>query len=443
MRRTLAGILAGWATLGLAGMAAAASPSAAADLLRHALTTARPGETISLPAGEWRDVVMELKLNGAPDAPITITAEVPGGTRFTGRSRVKLLGSHLVLSGLVFADGDSEDAPVITIRGENNRLTDTAILRFNPPDPATRYPWVQVHGRGHRVDRCRFEGQNHSGVTLQVMVGAGDNRLRIDHNHFLHRAPGQGNGFESLQLGQSQDSPNPSRSLVEHNLFEACDGEAEIVSNKSCENTYWANTFLRCAGTLTLRHGDRCIVEDNAFLGEGKKGAGGIRVIGRDHLVRRNRLEGVSAFDGGVVAIYAGIPDGPLNGYFAADRARVEQNFFSDTQGGCFMLGAGFGTRDRSVLPGEVCLQGNWVVVDERSQDSKAAMVKWAGPGPLDARISGNLIGSARLPSPSSDLPAVNEEGFRVSPAPLLRERLLGEVLPLSARDVGPTWWSH
>jgi len=57
-----------------------------------------------------------------------------------------------------------------------------------------------------------------------------------------------------------------SRAVVESNLFDRCDGELEIISSKSCENVYRHNTFLDCAGMLTLRHGNRCTVEGNFFI---------------------------------------------------------------------------------------------------------------------------------------------------------------------------------
>ncbi|MEO0875758.1 MAG: chondroitinase-B domain-containing protein, partial [Bacteroidota bacterium] len=43
--------------------------------------------------------------------------------------------------------------------------------------------------------------------------------------------------------------------IVEHNLFEDCDGDPEIVSVKSCDNIIRHNTFLASYGTLSLRHG--------------------------------------------------------------------------------------------------------------------------------------------------------------------------------------------
>ncbi len=43
---------------------------------------------------------------------------------------------------------------------------------------------------------------------------------------------------------------------MENNWFEGCDGETEIISNKSGGNTYRGNVFFRSAGALTLRHGN-------------------------------------------------------------------------------------------------------------------------------------------------------------------------------------------
>jgi poly(beta-D-mannuronate) lyase len=442
-RRSLGGFVAA-ACLALwpVAQAAAPIPVASALELNAALRTANPGDTIVLAAGEWRDAAIEIKAGGTADAPLTVTAVRPGGARFTGRSRLRLLGEHLVISGLVFAEGDSTGDPIITIRGAHNRLTDTAIVRFNPREPGTRYPWVQVHGRGHRIDHNRFEGQNHSGVTLQIVVGEGDNRLRINHNHFLDRTPGTGNGFESLQLGQSQDSLKPARALVEDNLFESCDGEVEVVSNKSCENTYRRNTFWRCAGTLTLRHGDRCVVEGNMFLGDGKKGAGGIRIIGRDHIVRGNYLERVSDETGGVIAIYAGIPDSPLNGYFAADRALVGGNWLLGTRGACFNLSAGLGERGRTVRPTGVRVVGNWIIVDYSMPFSNRGT--WALGGELQAGsvVADNHIGTAPVDGPAS-IRFGTADGFALSDTPPDRAQLLAQLKPVSATEVGPTWWSR
>ena len=68
--------------------------------------------------------------------------------------------------------------------------------------------------------------------------------------------------------------------------------------------------------TLTLRHGNRCTVEGNIFLGHHKPETGGIRVIGEDHKVLHNYLEGLEGDRAGsAISMTNGIPNVcfPLN----------------------------------------------------------------------------------------------------------------------------------
>ena len=60
---------------------------------------------------------------------------------------------------------------------------------------------------------------------------------------------------------------------------------AEIISNKSCKNTYSDNGFYECKGTLTLRHGNDCLVTGNYFIGNNISQTGGVRIIGENHVV--------------------------------------------------------------------------------------------------------------------------------------------------------------
>jgi poly(beta-D-mannuronate) lyase len=65
---------------------------------------------------------------------------------------------------------------------------------------------------------------------------------------FRPRPPLRRNGGETICVGYSHQSMSNSATRLEHNLFERCDGELEIVSNKSCGNVYRFNTFRECAG---------------------------------------------------------------------------------------------------------------------------------------------------------------------------------------------------
>jgi poly(beta-D-mannuronate) lyase len=153
-----------------------------------------------------------------------------------------------------------------------------------------------------------------------------------------------------------------SGTVVETNLFERCDGELEIISSKSCENIYRGNTFLECGGMLTLRHGNRCRVEGNFFLGKGKRGSGGVRVIGEDHVVVNNYIDGVVQ---GGFWVTAGIPDSPLVGYFQAKNCLIAFNTVVDSQGPSVDLAAGLGSSGRTLPPEGITMANNLFVVSE------------------------------------------------------------------------------
>ena len=86
---------------------------------------------------------------------------------------------------------------------------------------------------------------------------------------------------------------NNSSTIVEHNLFDRCDGETRDHLQQVVRQHLPHNTFLDCAGMFTLRHGNRCLVDGNFFLGHHKRGSGGIRVIGDEHTVINNYIDGV------------------------------------------------------------------------------------------------------------------------------------------------------
>ncbi|HEY7118755.1 MAG TPA: polysaccharide lyase 6 family protein, partial [Tepidisphaeraceae bacterium] len=182
------------------------------------------------------------------------------------------------------------------------------------------------------------------------------NHDRIDHNHFGHRPPLGKNGGETMRVGYSFQSMKDSSSLVEQNLFDRCDGELEIISSKSCNNVYRNNTFLDCAGMLTLRHGNGCTVEGNFIIAHHKKGSGGIRVIGEDHTLVNNYIDGVEK---GGFWITSGIPNSPLNGYFQARRCVIAFNTVVDSRGPCLELDAGMNTSNRSLRPRDITIANN------------------------------------------------------------------------------------
>ena len=79
---------------------------------------------------------------------------------------------------------------------------------------------------------------------------------------------------------------------IEFNLFDEYDGEIECISVKASNNVVRYNTFESSACTMTLRHTDDTVVQENYFFCRGKYGCGGVRTYGSFHHVLNNYIEG-------------------------------------------------------------------------------------------------------------------------------------------------------
>jgi len=392
-------------------------------------------------------------------------AETPGGVVLTGDSSVLIEGQHVVVHGLFLTNASASGAGV-KVTGTACRLTESAVVGGNHKFQ------LHLNGRSNRIDHCYFAAKTNDSPTVQIEVAGYPNYHRLDHNHFGPRPPLGRNGGETIRVGYSHQSMTNSRTRVEQNLFEQCDGEIEIISNKSCENTYRANTFLDCAGMLTLRHGNRCIVDGNFFLGHGKAGSGGVRVIGEGHVVINNYMDGIRQ---GGFWITAGIPDSPLNGYFQARHCLIAFNTVVDSRGPGLELNAGFGTSRRSLRPEDITLANNLFALAEGaplSRGEPGTGFSWlgnlsarseglpqltnSGVRVLDARLTRGRDGLWR-PAPDSPVRGAAQGAFpdittdidgqkrsvpsdvgadQVSTSPVVNR-------PLKAADVGPGWMSR
>ena len=306
-----------------------ACPAAAEGILvstqaeyQEAVKAAQPGDTIKLANGEWRDFEILFTGEGTADRPITLTAEEKGKALITGQSNLRLAGRHLVVSGLVFKNGYSPTDAVIQFRrtkgdyAYHSRVTEVVIDHFNNPERYEDDMWVAMYGRHNRFDHNHLEGKSNRGVTLAVRMdeeASRENHHRIDHNYFGPRPILGSNGGETIRIGTSHYSLSDSLTTVENNYFDRCNGEVEIISNKAGSNVFRGNLFFESRGTLTLRHGNNNLVENNVFLGNGKDHTGGIRVINKGQTVRNNYMHGLTGhrFGGGFV-IMNGVPNSCL-----------------------------------------------------------------------------------------------------------------------------------
>ncbi|WP_461786271.1 polysaccharide lyase 6 family protein [Prosthecobacter sp.] len=311
-------------------------PVADAAAFADAAKTIAAGDTLILQDGTWADARLKIHAEGTAKKPVTIKAQTPGHVVFTGDSRLSVGGAHIVVDGLCFQNPTGEQ--VLELRLDSKqlasdcRITHCAVTNDTPLVSKNSAQFVSIYGARNRVDHCYIAGKTTQGTTLVVWLSeeAKDQGLhQIDHNHFGPRQKLGKNGGETIRLGDSKTSMQTAACLVEHNLFEKCDGEAECISNKSCGNVYRFNTFKGVSGTLTLRHGNRCIVEGNVFDGAGAKGTGGVRVIGEHHIVTGNHFENLTGDkERSALCIMLGIPDSPANGYFQVKHAEIRGNRF-------------------------------------------------------------------------------------------------------------------
>ena len=359
---------------------AATSPVMATDFtvsnasdIEDAMDSAQPGDVLIMTDGVWTNQDIDFAGFGAAGNPITLRAETPGGVQLNGTSQLSISGRYLVVDGLNFEGGGASSLNyVVQFRGpegdaRNCRLTNTQILNYNPPSIDTRYHWVNLYGQDNRVDHCRFQGQNHSGVTVVVVLNDNGQSARhlIDQNAFLDRPLGNSNGFEAIRVGTSARHTISAQVVVENNLFENIDGEIEIISHKSGDNVYRYNTFRNCAGTLTLRHGSGATIDSNFFLGQDKNRSGGIRVVDGDHVIVNNYIANIDDRADAAISFAAGIDDGPANGYQPVENVLVYNNTIVDVEGAAVIFDWNFGRTDngglQDLLPVNVSFVNNLI----------------------------------------------------------------------------------
>ena len=338
------------------------------DEFEDAVDDLEPGDTIMLANGEWRDFEILFTGFGTPDQPITLTAETKGEVFITGQSNLRMAGEYLVVSGLVFRDGHTPTNTVISFRrtrgdlAYHSRVTETVIDRFNNPERHETDYWVMMYGKHNRFDHNHLVGKSNAGVLMAVRLDSEEsqeNHHRIDHNYFGPRPILGTNGGEILRIGTSHYSRSNSFTVVENNYFDRCNGELEIISNKSGGNTIRGNLFFESRGTLTMRHGDGAVVENNVFLGNRVDHTGGIRVINANQTVRNNYMHGLTGHRfGGALVVMNGVPNSPLNRYDPVDNALIENNSVIDSDHVEFGAGS---DEERSATPTNSVFRSNLI----------------------------------------------------------------------------------
>ncbi len=400
--------------------------------LTAALDYAKPGDTITLKNGVWKDQQLVVDVDGTKENPITIKAETQGQVILTGNSDLKIGGDYVIVDGLYFKDGslDGKSGAVIEFRNGSSNVANNSVLRntiiadYNSENKETDYKWVSLYGTYNTVENCDFRGKNHKGSLLVVWRDDDSAQYHtIRYNRFSYIQEFGDNGAETIRVGTSTNSLSDSYTTVEYNIFDQCNGETEIISNKSGHNTYRGNLFINSKGTLTLRHGDNCLVEGNFFFGGNYPGTGGIRVIGENHTVTNNYIQDVKGDSGSfksALNVTNGVPDSPLTRYFQVKNAKITNNVLINNSANIYV---GSGKSDElSLAPEKITIKDNIIVLNEPNDE----VIKYIDQ-PTNSIIENNKVVN------TSDLQYIESNGYGIYVPKGFEPR------PVDSKLVGPT----
>jgi poly(beta-D-mannuronate) lyase len=456
------------------------------EAIRAAIKSARPGDTIDLPSGSYRDAALVFDAIGEEGRLIRLRASEPGKAVFTGTSSLRIAGKHLVVEGILFTGATETRTPPIqfTDTSADCRLTDSGVVDFIA-EFANRFHYVRIGGTAHRVDHCLFSGKANQGP---VVAADGGMHVRIDHNHFRDIPHNPANGREIIQVMGigSNDEPldaGGAHWLIEQNLFERAHGEgAEIISIKSNFNLVRGNTVRATKGALTMRSGGATTFEGNFIFGDGMSGSAGLRISGAKSKAINNYIHGVS---GVAIQLHAGeyilkdltgqyeplarrgAPLGRVARYLQMVDSVVSNNVVVETRETDLLVGSGYATgwpgSQRILLPDNLTFTNNLFVARRDPQremvrlvleDEKAQLLPAdARPRPVIGR--NNFLFGARV---ADSLP--KEFGFRTEDPKLMTEADglyrpapdspaisggfdaagMRNYPPIGPADVGPAW---
>lgn len=356
--------------------------------LNNAFAEAEPGDEIVMTAGIWTDAKIHFYGEGTEKKPITLRAEEPGKTIIEGQSYLHLGGEYLVVEGLYFKNGYSPSSSVIRYQiGKDStafhcRVTQCVVEDFNKPSRLTNDRWISFFGRHNTMDYCYIAGKSNDGETLRVFQGGNKhqfNHHQITNNYFGPRPRKGGPRGETIRVGDSSSSMTPGYVNISNNYFDRCNGEVEVISDKTNFNTFGNNIFYKCEGSLVMRHSDFTSVDGNMFIGGDESDFyGGIRVINSGHWITNNYFYKINGYEfRSPLALMNGIPKSPLNRYKQVTDVVVAYNTWIDCKSP-FQVGVGQNMASVDVLPkSEIrsaqpirTLVANNIIYNEKPDDS-------------------------------------------------------------------------
>ena len=317
------------------GLAAAQGSVDSLDSFVKATRKARAGDTIVIANGRYDGWFADLDCRGTSERPVTIRPESAGGVVFTGRSHFSITGSHVTLDGLTFEHCDFKQNLLDLRRSDHCRIVNCVFENSGGERAAIG---LSPGSRKNRITDCRFTNIAARCVNLQMSDEIYEHGIPVGNvirNNRFQDIPRKGaNGRETVKIGTNQPTFGHvvASTIVEENVFDRCDGEAEIISNKCAGNIYRRNVFNQCDGELVMRGGANCLIEGNRF----SAGTGGIRLCGTGHVVKDNVIVNSK---GTGIRLYFGMTKGQGGHYQAAGECLISNNTIVNAERAGILVG--------------------------------------------------------------------------------------------------------
>ena len=311
--------------------------------LKNVIPKLIPGDVVTIANGNYQGWSVDITTKGTASKPILIQAETPKGVIFSGEVNLvlfKITGHYITLTGMVFNNcslnkKEGKSGVLIELKDAVNcKISNCSFVKNQ--SKAQFMPLVVISGNGfaNTVAECLFESNIDSqDVQVKITKESCPQRTLIHQNIFQNKKKvswQNGNGGECIQIGQDPVllGTIEANTIVSKNTFISCNGENEIISNKSSKNSYLNNVFSANDGELVMRGGHDCIIDQNIF----DRGTGGIRLNGTGHSVTNNKLNHIKT----AIRLMYGMAKGKetIGFYITASNCTIKNNVITNATTG-------------------------------------------------------------------------------------------------------------